>query len=391
MTINATGNTFSYVYLSLLRPDGTPVIDRSGFSGATRFLDTVDPRRRRHLHDRRRPRRRGDGSVDLKVGDVPPDVKGSLTLDGAAKQVTFTAPGQNAALTFSSAAGRRVALTATSISMNDYVDYELHGPDGSRLYGSYVGVGGRNWSDALTLPTAGQYTLKIDPENQAVGTASFRLASVPADTTGTITPGGPARTVTTVAPGQNASLTFTGTAGQRVALTAVSTTMNDYENFAIFAPGGTRLYNSYVGAGGRTWSDAVTLTANGTYTIKIDPEDEGTGNVTYQLATVPADATGTMTVDGPNRAVTITAPGQNAQLTFAGTAGQQVVLTATSTTRHRLRRLPAPRTRRRPGPQLLRRRGRDEGLADPDAAGGRHLHAGRRPGARGDRPGPRSG
>ncbi len=44
------------------------------------------------------------------------------------------------------------------------------------------------------------------------------------------------------------------------------------------------------------------------------------------------DVTGTLTINGPSVSVTITTPGQNARLTFSGTASQQVTVRLTSNT-----------------------------------------------------------
>ena len=354
VTITSTANSFSYVYLSLLRPDGHVIIDRAG-SSSDRFLDTVtldDDGTYTVVVD---PETTATGSVDVRVRDVPPDVTGPLTLGGPAKAVNITTPGQNAALTFTGTAGQRVTLTATSTTMNDYVDYEIDAPNGTRVYGSYVGVGSRNWSDAVTLPSAGTYTVKINPENQGVGVVSFQLAGVPPDITGTLTVGGATKAVTIPTAGQNAVLTFTGTAGQRVALTATSTTMNDYEDFEIRTPGGALVYASYVGVGSSTWSDRLVLPTAGTYTLKINPEDEGVGTVTYKLATVPADVTGTMTVGGPAKAVNITAPGQNASADLRGHGGAAGRAHRDQHHDERLRRLRAQGPRRRPGARLVRR------------------------------------
>ena len=62
------------------------------------------------------------------------------------------------------------------------------------------------------------------------------------------------------------------------------------------------------------------------YSISIDPSGAAVGTATATLYAVPPDATGTITIGGPAVAVTTTAPGQNARLTFAGTAGEAVGL-----------------------------------------------------------------
>src|SRR6185295_18153413 len=76
--------------------------------------------------------------------------------------------------------------------------------------------------------------------------------------------------------------------------------------------------------------DTQTLPVDGTYTILIDPNGTNTGNMTLTLYNV-VDVTGTITPNGPAVNVTTTIPGQNAKLTFAGTAGQRMSIKGSTT------------------------------------------------------------
>src|SRR5262249_30640545 len=78
--------------------------------------------------------------------------------------------------------------------------------------------------------------------------------------------------------------------------------------------------------------DTKTLPATGTYTIRVDPSGMNTGSMTLTLYDVPPDVTGTITPGGPAVTVTAITPGQNAQLTFSGTAAQRVSLELTNVT-----------------------------------------------------------
>ncbi len=75
--------------------------------------------------------------------------------------------------------------------------------------------------------------------------------------------------------------------------------------------------------------DTQTLAAVGTYQLWVQHHGTNIGSETLQLNSVPPDFTGSLTVPapgttGPATTVTITAAGQNANLTFAGTAGQKL-------------------------------------------------------------------
>lgn len=125
-------------------------------------------------------------------------------------------------------------------------------------------------------------------------------------------------------PGRNGVLTFTGTASQRVSLAISNGTMTGCTDVSIrkAAPDETVLgSNSCIGTSG--FLDTVTLPAAGTYRVVVNPSNANIGSLTFTLNDVPADFTGTITLGGPAVTVT-TVAGQNAALTFAGTAAQSV-------------------------------------------------------------------
>jgi hypothetical protein len=76
--------------------------------------------------------------------------------------------------------------------------------------------------------------------------------------------------------------------------------------------------------------DTQTLPVAGTYAIFLNPEDADIGNATLTLYDVPADASGTISAGGSAVTVTTTTPGQNARLTFTGSANQRVSLQLTN-------------------------------------------------------------
>ncbi len=190
--------------------------------------------------------------------------------------------------------------------------------------------------DVRTLPSTGTYTITVDPVDVAVGSLTLTLYDVPADTTGTITPGGPSVTVTTTTPGQNGTLTFAGTAGQRISLNGTNGMTGQVPfacdvNVSILNPDSSVLAApTCMEVSG--FIDVKTLGTTGTYTIKIDPAEIATGSVTLTLYDVPADPSTALTVGGPSATLTTTTPGQNAQATFSGTSGQQITVHVTGST-----------------------------------------------------------
>lgn len=132
----------------------------------------------------------------------------------------------------------------------------------------------------------------------------------------------------TVAANKIGIVLFDGNAGQRVSFGISSGTMG-WAQISVLNPNGTKLINpSWVNGGG--FLDTKTLPITGTYTIVIDPEDANTGSINIQLYEVPADVSGTLSAGGSPFTVTTTTPGQNARITFQGTANEKVFLIASN-------------------------------------------------------------
>jgi subtilisin family serine protease len=250
----------------------------------------------------------------------------TITPNGPPVTVTASAPGQNPRLRFDGQAGERVSVKLSSFSISSSFVSILK-PDGSTLgTNAYVGIFG-GFLDVRALPMAGTYTILIDPQSTYTGSMTVNLYDVPADATATITPGGAAVALTTTTPGQNMRLPFTGSAGQRVSFKVSGSTLSS-AYVSILKPDGTALgATAYVGTGGGFF-DTRALAAAGTYTILIDPQDVTTGSATVTLYDVPPDAGGLITPGG-SASVSIATPGQNARLTFTGTAGERVSVNVT--------------------------------------------------------------
>src|SRR6266511_4058152 len=318
---------------TIKKPDGTNLAS-TDLCGATGYIDTVVLPVTGTYTILIDPHGTTTGSQTLVLNDVPADVTGTITPGGPAVTVTITTPGQNASLTFDGVAGQRVSLQISSSTFTGCltVSDTIKKPDGTNLASTDL-CGATGYIDTVVLPATGSYTILIDPAGMTTGSQTLVLNDVPADVTGTITPGGPAVTVTTTTPGQNAGLTFDGVAGQRVSLQISSSTFTGCLTVSdtIKKPDGTNLASTSL-CGATGYIDTVVLPATGTYTILIDPAGMTTGSQTLVLNDVPADVTGTITPGGPAVTVTTTTPGQNASLTFDGVAGQRVSLQISSST-----------------------------------------------------------
>src|ERR671924_77609 len=255
-------------------------------------------------------------------------ITGSITAGGAPLVVTIPSAGDTAAITFSGTAGERVSLNAFSDSIL-YSWFSFSGPGPSWSSG-YVFTSGKFY-EPVTLSATGTYTISIDPQGNT-GSVSLQLYDVPADPSGSITPGGAPVSVTTTAPGQNASYSFTATQGQRVSLRVDTGTITSPCSCAgieyVRIMNGGQTIGGTSPLGGNSWDfiDVRTLNA-GTYQVVVDPPGDAYGQTTLRLYDVPPDLTSPpLVVNGGSRTITLGTPGQNALFPFHGQGGQTVTL-----------------------------------------------------------------
>jgi hypothetical protein len=316
--------------VSILAADGTAIGGTTYVGALGGFVDTRSLPAAGNYTVLVDPQDAATGSTTLTLYDVPPDAGGALVPGGAPQSVALGTPGQNARFSFDGHAGQRVSLRLFGSTISSATVAILK-PDGTTLGpNAFVGTSG-GFLDTRTLPVDGTYAITLDPQGAATGTISLALADVPPDLTQSIAPGGPAVTIGPVVAGQNGRLPFDARAGQRVSLRLTGTTItNSY--VSILKPDGTALgASSFVSAPGG-FLDTRTIPADGTYTVLLDPIDAATGSATLTLYDVPADVSGTLNAGGPMLTVDIPTPGQNARITFAGTAGQPVTLAMTPLT-----------------------------------------------------------
>jgi subtilisin family serine protease len=188
---------------------------------------------------------------------------------------------------------------------------------------------------ATYTPQAGAINLTVTAT--AGASSDVQTVSAIADQTYAIAPGGSPVTITTRSSGENAWLTFDGQANQRIALRMSGVTIGPSPccstYISIYKPDGTALgQQTLVGTNGG-FVDTRTLPATGHYRILVDPQASATGSMTLTLYEVPPDVTTTITPGGaPVTVTTGPVPGQNALVTFAGTANQRVSLKLSNVT-----------------------------------------------------------
>ena len=324
--------------LALLNPDGSLLRLVTNACGSTTVLEHQALPVSGTYTLRLNPYSTNTGTATLAVYAFA-DVTGPIPTDGTGVPVSISVPGQVAMVTFSGTAGQLVSATSTSSTWTScqfggQYSLTILKPDGSTLTNASNACGSTTMIEHVTLPVSGTYTLMLDPYGGNTGTATLKVWTFQ-DVTASIAADGSNVPVSIAIPGQNARLTFDGAAGQAVSIYVPTGTIPgtcfDYAFWlSIFKPDGSWLADT-PSCFGTAFLDRQTLPISGTYTIVLNPQGTHTGDATVRLYTV-VDVTGPITTDGVSVPVSLTTPGQNARLTFNGTAGQVVTASATNNT-----------------------------------------------------------
>jgi hypothetical protein len=243
-------------------------------------------------------------------------------------QSTVTTPGSIAKTTIIGHKGERVLVDITSTTLpNQCGTLTLRGADDNILAEGCTKVG--TSIQGAALPVDGPYTIYISPTGGATGSASLRIVTSD-DQVQSTTIDGPATTASTAVAGQQSSVGFTASSGQTVFVAASGATLPGGCTLSLVAPDGGVLQLGCL-SGGTGYIDRTTLAATGTYHVVVDPQDDGTGNVTLKITSV-RDQTIATTVNGPPSDIDIAQPGAKGFVTFDDTAGQAVLVTVTEAT-----------------------------------------------------------
>ncbi|MGH9961495.1 MAG: hypothetical protein ACREBC_30940, partial [Pyrinomonadaceae bacterium] len=273
--------------------------------------------------------RTGNLTLTLSEDLAPP-----ISINSPPVIMNFDRVGQNARLTFAGTAGQRVSLGMSDLTLGvgyccDVASVAIYKPDGTALLSPYGFPNTGASTVSSVLPVTGTYSIVVDPYVARTGNFTLTLSE---DLAGPITINGSPVTLDFSRVGQNARLTFDGTVGQSVSLGMSSSTLGvgyccDVASVAIYKPDGTALLAPFgfqnTGAG----TVSSTLPVNGTYSIVVDPYVARTGTLTLTLS---QDLPGTLTINGSALTLDFSRIGQNASLTFNGTAGQAVTVMGTN-------------------------------------------------------------
>jgi hypothetical protein len=251
--------------------DGAGYIDRTTLPVAGQYTVVLQPD----------PGRTGTAQIQIvTVADDPHD----STVDGAAVTGTVRMPGAVATWSFTAPDTHRVFINVpTGQTRNECGNIVLLAPDGTKVNSGCV-IDGAGYIDASDVPGNGPYRVVYDPGGAITGQIDVQVIAVH-DQQGSLTVNGPAATATIAQPGATASFTFTGTVGQKVIVAASGSTLpNGCGSTQLRGPDGVKLASGCI-INGSGSTDAVTLTATGTYTAILDPDGTATGTVQLRITT----------------------------------------------------------------------------------------------------------
>jgi hypothetical protein len=308
-------------YVSILKPDGSPLGQPTSFAHAGAVVDAqVLPASGTYvvLID---PELSYTGTVKLALYNAP-DLLGNIMIDQMTVTPTLTVPGQRALYTFNASAGQWVNLGLTGVSIASST-ISLLKPDGSKVASTTIGSSGGSLDPAMALPETGAYTIVVDPVGNNTGSMTLALSS---PVSGTLALDGAPVTVSLNKPGKTARYTFNGNAGQWVSLglTAVGLTSS---SISLLDQNGIQLASTTVGTAGGALEISNPLPATGAYTVLVRPGGPYTGNMTLTLSTEVSDS---LKINAAPRPIMISRAGQSGRYTFSGTANQQITIKATN-------------------------------------------------------------
>jgi YD repeat-containing protein len=248
------------------------------------------------------------------------EVTATLTVDGASVPIAISRPGQRARVTFTGTAGEGPSLGLTAATLSGAVT--VYRPGGATHVGTTSYSAPAAGVDFPPFASTGTHEILIDPSGIATGSVTLTLSNPVIATTAL---DGTPLAVTITRPGQRAVVTFPGTANQRASHVLSGTSITGI--FILMRPNGTVTH--WPPLPSTTFVDAYALPLTGTYYMIIDPSAANTGSTTVTSYAVPPDVTGSLTINGGTVPVTLSAPGQNALLSFAATSGQAITVRIT--------------------------------------------------------------
>ncbi len=242
---------------------------------------------------------------------------------GVPVQGTIANPGDEATYTFTGSVGQSLFFAGLDESLVAYA--QLMNPSGQIIFSSQTNQSGGHF----LLTEAGTYTLTVTGFGSATGTFNFELEDDSQAPFLTLEPGSGTAKTDSISTGLSTNLyQISGVAGESLYFQAQaeSGATSDLE-WALWAPDGES-----IGGNAGAWSDfSATLPAAGTYLLAVSGlNSANTTGVSYHFEVYDDVDTSSPLSPGTATSGSIAIPGDTVTYTFAGTAGQSLLLTVLS-------------------------------------------------------------
>jgi large repetitive protein len=245
-------------------------------------------------------------SVDLTLYQAVADITDSILTDGTPKTVNITSVGQNVKLNFS-VGQKNLILRFEDVTVPNY-SIKLFRENGQLVQ---TVTDSSTFIDNLT----GNFYILFDPAAASVGSATFSLQAI-TDVTESIQIDGTPKTVNINTIGQNARLNFS--VGQKtLVLSYQDVTVPNY-SIEVYRNDGQLIQTV-------TNSPTNLIYLTGNFYILFNPQGTDIGSATFSLQPIP-NIVETIETNGTPVTLHFTVIGQNGELNFSATAGQNYSL-----------------------------------------------------------------
>jgi hypothetical protein len=169
VSVGLTGVTITQSTVSIIKPDGSTLGATTNAFLEPQTLPTTGSYA--VLVD---PSAAYTGTATVTLYDVPPDVTGSVTINGAAFHVALTVPGQQGFVTVPGTTGQAITVRGANSTVG-CVNVFLMNPTG----GGYSVISPCTASFTLpsTLSQTGTYTIRVDPSAANIGSVDMSVTS----------------------------------------------------------------------------------------------------------------------------------------------------------------------------------------------------------------------
>lgn len=127
-------------------------------------------------------------------------------------------------------------------------------------------------------------------------------------------------------------LLFEAVSGQGISVNINNVSGSASAQLHIYAPDGSSVYLSPSYSASGLFAVVSSLPQTGTYTIMPNDQTPAAISGTYTPYNIPLNPSAPISINGSSTTLNVNVPGQNAQATFTGTAGQSVTVHVTNST-----------------------------------------------------------